>query len=305
MYDFLKTITHHLNFDQLKDRLGTPFISRIDLETGELRPHYDKFGITSYWHTATLNEIKFSVNERIQGNKKRFFLITQGSIHKNHFKGANFNDFTFGNAKEQIENLCKLTAIKPKDFILQNLEFGVNIQTPFEPIKYLNKNLITDKGKPFNKYGPDKNNVSIGYEHKFRQYHKKVYDKGLQYGLNDNLMRFELSYKKMYALNKLGIYNLENLTNPYITPKLEPLLLRGWNEILFNDSINTKLAIKKRDSLFLRTANNPKFWEQSKTDKTYREKRRKFKKLQKANCSGTQDQLKEQIKAKFQHLISN
>jgi hypothetical protein len=305
MLDGIKTITRLNNFDRFKDQIQTPFSSRINTATGELIPHYDKLDIQSYWHTAKIGELKFIVKERIHVRKKSYWLFIQGSIHKNHFEGSNFNDFTFDNVREQINHLSKLTAINAKDFRLQNLEFGVNIQTPFSPIDHLIQNLITDKGEPFNKYAPDKNGISIGYEHPLRQYTKKIYDKGLQYGLSDNLMRYELSYKKMHHLNKIGIYNLEDLAKPNIVKQLEPLLITKWNEILFQDTINPSCSIKKRDKAFLRTAANPKFWEQTKTDKTYREQRRKFKKLQTAYCTGTQDQLKEQIRDKFQYLLTH
>lgn len=213
-------------------------------------------------HPAEYETYRLVMEEIIRINKPtKYILKIKGSLHKNKFNGANYERFYHSNAIEEIEKICNTLEIDSKKAKIENIEIGVNIKVEFVPHSFLTTNLITYKHLQFNQYKPDKKNRRLGYECVLTQYNVKCYDKGLQFDLSYNLMRFELRFKKMQKINPYGIYSLHDLKKPDIVDSLNVLLLDAWNDVLLYEPLkidSTKLT--QLQNSIIRDANNPKYW---------------------------------------------
>ena len=193
-----------------------------------------------------------------------------GSIHKYKNHGLhNYNDFTKTQVHEVINELSKKFEIDPQNSRLNNIEFGVNVNLPFEP-KVLLNSLITHKEKPFTREIED---GKIFYQCKRSQFIIKIYDKGLHYHQVANILRFELKVLKMQFFDKkVELKVLSDLLNDGIYPKLGGILKAYFDEILFDEpSINLKYLNATEKEIYLR-GQNPKTWiTDSRTDSEQKE----------------------------------
>jgi hypothetical protein len=181
-----------------------------------------------------------------------------GSIHKYKNSGLhNHNDFTKTQVHEVINELSKKFEIDLQNSHLNNIEFGVNVNLPFEP-KVLLNSLITHKGEPFTREIED---GKIYYQCKRSQFIIKIYDKGLQYHQVANILRFELKVLKMQFFKTKGIEVsvLADLLNDGIYAKFGGVLKTYFDEILFDESINLKDLNATERETYLR-GQNPKTW---------------------------------------------
>jgi hypothetical protein len=109
----------------------------------------------------------------------------------------------------------------------------------FKPFDYLQQNLILYKYKPFIQYQDDNEGRCLGYECRLNQYWVKCYDKGLQYNLTENLMRFELKFKKMIKINsEFNIKYLHDLTQSDKVNRIKKLLLKAWTDVLLFEDLD-------------------------------------------------------------------
>jgi hypothetical protein len=210
------------------------------------------------------------------------FINLKGSLHK-YFNSANHNhnDFTLIDSFNTIKDLCQRFAINPFNTVLHNLEFGVNVNLPFETKVFLDS-IIRYKSKDYELEQFNGRGYLLRFS--FDQYELKIYDKGLQYLLKDNTLRFELKVRKMHYLESKGI-NINNYVDLFHAgniEKLKQLLLNAFNDLLIYDSsINLKTIKSKREREILTSGSNPKYWANLKlmNTNTYKKKRRQFREL--------------------------
>lgn len=222
--------------------------------------------ITKYltrWETYNI-EIK-QITER---GTNIYYLRLQGSLHKNHFGGTNYLPFTWNDLQHQVRYLCATLHINPIEAKIKGIEIGVNICTPFPVHDFIMQNIIDYQREPFVRYRKDKNRRCIGKVCDISQYSVKIYDKGLQYNLNENLMRYELKFTRMEPLKRYCINTLADLTNFDKVKKLEGLLISAWKRVLIYDipqPIN-KLPVKQYLKDLLRDGQTCEFWERLKKE---------------------------------------
>ena len=217
--DYIKALLKNANTQKLLDnpKFTKTFEKYKDEDTGENSRMILKY--------RNLNIIIFKNNR----------VLLTGSLHYYHTKGIhNYNDFTFQNIIETINNISRLIEIPLYNIILLNIEFGVNINPYFNP-NFIINNLQVHRKKEFLK--PNNFNFKAS---KHQRFWIKVYNKGEQFNRPNHILRIELKYKKMIDLNKLGLYNLENLRIPNIYNNLLKLLITKWDEcIVYDYSIKT------------------------------------------------------------------
>lgn len=253
--------------------------------------------------------IKETIKTQVSGKRSvSYFLIIDGSLHKNYFNGANYLPFTWDCLQTELNKLE--TGLHLSGFLdIVNLEIGVNIPLPFPVFPFLKNNLISYKGNQFNRYNPDKNGICLGYVCPLSQYSVKVYDKGKQFDLPDYLMRFELRYLKMQTLKERGIKHLSDLTDLSKVNGLLNLLLTAWdNTVLFDSSIDLKKPnIKNKDRELLKEGRRPGYWEQLKETNTrrYNHYRKKFRLLVADYGEGWHKKIRELIKTQWENLFKN
>ena len=272
---------------------------RIDTTTTTHRGKFETFDII----------VKEVMNEAT--GKQSFYLTVKGSLHKNHFKGSNYLPFTWQDLQDQINHVCKNLCINPNTAQISTLEIGLNIPTTFEVTPFIRRNIICYKGYSFSSYTPDRQGKCLGKVcAKPKQYSIKIYDKGLQFDLPDNLLRFEQRFLKMQPLNKKGIKYLSDLQNFTKVDSLKEILFKSWNEVLIFDvpgNVKT-LSIKQSEIELLNDGKNPIFWEGLKETvkgDQYKYQINKFKKLVAKYGNNWRTTINHLLKKEWQTLFKN
>ena len=248
------------NFEVWRRSLDLSFTANVDTFNGLITAKR-RNDTTIITHRGKWETFDLVVKEILQDStgKQIFHLTVKGSLHKNHYNGANYLPFTWQQLQQQITHLCNTLSLNPSQAQISTLEVGVNIVTPFTVTPFILQNLINYKGKYLTRYPQD-----LGVTCRGTQYEVKIYDKGKQNELPHNLMRFELKYFKMQCLNGKGIKYLSDLQNFEKVNGLQPLLLNAWNNVLLFDILENvrNLPLKEHEINLLIEGQNPKFWEQ-------------------------------------------
>jgi hypothetical protein len=214
--------------------------------------------------------------------KKPPYVKLQGSLHYCiNGKRDNSNQFTIQQVKHTIKQVAANFGFNPNDALLRCFEAGANIITPKNPNEFL-RGLIMHRSKPFINQSGRKMNF---YHCDHISTVVKCYDKGLQFGTTDYIMRFEIRFKKMQAASKFQIKSLADLTVNSKLIKLAQHINKTFTEILVYDhSIKT-------DALPIKTKNNLlqgqiySYWQNIENLNTRKSKLRVFKQLV-VSCAG-------------------
>lgn len=313
LFDGIKLFSRIDNVEDWKQSTNVDLFTPIDNATGLIKSKLrNRNGVMfqSVTHTGSFETYKIKVKENIpisnltsptpsyQNNN----ITIVGSLHKNHYGGENHLPFSYDGLVSQVNKLSEKLKIHPHETDLQNIEIGVNIPFNKSPIEFLTNHLLMYKGKPFERYVPDRNGVSIGYVCYGTQYDVKVYDKGLQYGLPNFLMRFELRFKKMQLLNtRFGIYTLFDLLNNNNYEALTELLRVGWDNVMLRDETPLKSKLKAKERQLIIDGSNVFFWQQlqKKDVRQFNYLRNKYKSI----CADKGNNYHTKLKSKLNILI--
>lgn len=230
------------------------------------------------------------------------------SLHKyfNSSTGAgnqNYNDFSFSNICQTVTSVVEYFGDEILIADVINIEFGVNIAPPI-PTSELLKNCHSHRKKPF---AVEKDDGKQYYNGKHSQYRVKIYDKGLQNGLSDPLLRFELHFGKMGKIRPLGVTMFRDLLNPKIYPRLLNLLLSEWDKVLYIDTTLTNAPTAKLKAKFKGWKNHD-FWTQlfeKKTAKNVCLEVKKYNKYVAAYSKGLQRQTRDLMQKKWEQLTNS
>jgi hypothetical protein len=294
------------DFQKWKLQTGIVFYTKLNIDSGLIScREYDNH--RTYRHTAKLGHYKLTVREVHKNDIEPIYWLTiEGSLHENYFNGQNHSRFLFAHIQWEIHDLCNKLYLKPSNLILRNCEVGVNIKLPYPPLDYIKTAMILFKEKPFVDF-EEKNGVCIGIYCKSTEYWIKIYDKGLQFNLKENLMRFEIKYKKMTTLNKYGIRTFADLLNESRVNNLIELLAKAWNNILFYEpGINpSALSLTKHQYELLMQGVNRNYWVQLKKRNKglFNKRRTAFKSLIKQHRSGTYVDILPLLKNEWERLL--
>ncbi|MEO6232886.1 MAG: hypothetical protein ABJB11_19710 [Ferruginibacter sp.] len=301
------------DFEAWKKLTNLSFTNTVITDTGEIstKKRYDETITTHRAKWETFDLIVKEVFNFITG-KKVFHLTIKGSLHKNHYGGKNYLPFTWQQLQQQINQICKTLQINPTVAQISTLEVGVNIVTPFEVTPFIMEKIINYKGDPFNRYEKDGNGFCLGIYCTLTQYVIKVYDKGLQNQLPQNLMRFEKRFLRMQVLNKMGIKFLSDLLNEDKIKKLLPMLLEAWQNVLIYDiedlqKLTKTYNFKGNEIDLLTSGQNPKYWECLKKEnkRQFNYQREKFKRLVAKNGANWQQLVNGLIQIEWKELFKN
>lgn len=207
---------------------------------------------------AEFNALKFELVPSTVSNAVHANL--RGSLHRYHNAGgANADKYTFENVCATIDELQTNFGITPETSALENIEFGVNIETD-RPAQWYINNLVAHKNLRFVELVFER--VKVGKQCIKQQYRIKVYDKAKQAKQpTKNILRIEVQVNKMSALKPFGIATLADLRN---RAKIAPLgaFLAGVVDsiVMFDTRANTDKMTRPEMKRFMQyqTAN---FWE--------------------------------------------
>jgi len=241
MVDYIKGFTYLPGLAQkLLNSEYLHFEMKVDEETGEIK-----------YQEAQYKNLKFKIFPSV-GRVK-----ISGSVHKYWNCGLhNYNDFNIRDIGYVLRDLEDKFGIDLKEVRLENIEFGVNVVTSYDPNVLLN-NLIVFKNHPFDKmriHGSGKGKVV-----ELSQYIIKIYNKSLQYGLLNNVLRYEIKIKKMKYLNQGAIYLSDLLDPEFIRSGFENLV-SSIKDLIITEQIDKKTLLSKYRQKFSEL-NNPRSWE--------------------------------------------
>lgn len=256
-----------------------------------------------YPYKTNLENLEIIINEKSG--------YVKNSVHKlknvlMSGQDHNYNDFSYSEFVSLMDYL-KGNIIDVMETNLTQLEFGLNIDVPKSAKAIIKESILMHNLKRrtalrrFNGKG-----YLLEFEH--YNYTIKVYDKAKQYGLMENILRFEIKFKGKKEFNKLGIYNLEDLKNRENLKTLFRYLMKRFDELLIVDKLIGNMQIPEKDIDRLNSFSSFFYWENlSKEDKRQTKTRHKvkyFKLLERYDLLKTKQMLRNQLVQKFEKLIN-
>ena len=242
--DFIKGEIINYDTDIILNKLN--FVENINRDTGEIETPTDKNGIErKEKRTAKYKNLIFSYYVE----SKR--LIILGSLHTLWNDGKhNYNDFHLNAFNDVLNHLKSEFSIDAYQIKLLQLEWGYNIKPPMETNKIIT-GCMFHKWKPFDSKISSNKGKYYQAEHT-KNYLIKIYNKGQQFKLKDEVLRIErkqLNYLAYALKNEIG-QTLGDLINSDFKG-LHDTLVKNWNEILFFDPIisDKERVIAYRDPL--------------------------------------------------------
>ena len=268
MIDYFKAFINYRNDTRFKElrEAGTfaVAVETTDTGTGEVKEAYlyKNISITPTGEGFILAGSLHKYRSIIKG------IATCEQIDKH--QGYNGDLFTLQDITEIIAHLCGVLDISPHVCTLQNIEIGVNNVVTFAPFDFL-KGVLYHRNdySPTIKHGGN----YIQFEH--NEYYIKLYNKGRQYELPNNVIRVEIKVMKMRKLIEAGI-NISTLAdiNESTLKQAFNLLYNEFNEVIYYDySLKTEGLTEAKQRKVLEYQNRT-FWEGLTKKERYREKDR-------------------------------
>lgn len=243
MIDWFKIELMNRPADELRQKLD--FINPVILKTRKIVGTHE----TAYIQLYDIKDCAISVKIFRSGR-----VWVQGSIHK-FWDGHNHSIFTIDEALKAFARLFEILGIEAADAKILQLEYGLNLNTDFNPNLFIDR-LICFKSKPFEGMGKYEKIGKVCYQ---KEYDLKIYNKGKQYKLKNNVLRIEKKIKDSYHLKRIGISTITDLT----AAKAEQMtidLCQCIDEVIFNDKSIDETKLTTRQKLALSKYRNADFW---------------------------------------------
>lgn len=236
----------------------------------------------------------------------------KGSIHKwyniqRNLDEQNYNDFTFSDVVNAIDMLALVTG--SDEMFISRLEFGFNIETNL-CLDDVIKNSFLFYNKSICKELSTFNGKGLLKRFETSKYDFKVYDKGLQYDLNNekiSTLRIEIVYKTSSELEKLKIRYLKDLKNKSKVRGVFLDFLKKFNKMTILDNFDTVSDASKTCMLY--KYSNPIYWNMHFKKISSSFKHRKYREfntlLSELDLVSTKNLLINKLKEKYIYLINN
>ena len=223
--------------------------------------------------------------------------LKDGSIEKyDSYKGFNGNQYTISQIQESIKHLENLFSLNANQFIIQNIELGINADVNFNPQSFI-KGLLYHSGKPF----------EYRYQEHFAQalhqrYVLKIYNKSNQYKMKTPTLRVELKMITVDQTRPLGIKTLADI-NTTTLDRAFKLLLKKLDEVVYYDNTIKKESLSKSQHNRLDRYSNPRYWMDNLTKQNRLHHKNKLNKITALRSLNLKKQITHSIKEKFMGII--
>lgn len=244
MIDWIKFEAYPPAPDKLRHKLD--FMRPVNIETGEVYGTHEAAFLRMRRERDAVAKLQLYPSGR---------LLVTGSLHK-FYHGINHTDFSVSDLYKSINHICDIIGITPIASHILQMEYGVNLRTPFAPKELLDR-LICMKYKSFNAMKPIH---GIGRDCYMGDWGIKTYDKGKQYGLPYHLLRVEKKVTNSRYLRKMDVQTLADLT-PAGLECLGRDLLKMFKHVLIIDRSIKDDDLTGRQRLALANYRNPGYWE--------------------------------------------
>jgi len=205
------------------------------------------------YHSETGRRVSVDEVKQIDKRSYKNMLFTRygerleitGSIHYLFNNGVhNANRFTVADCIMIIRTFIEQFQLTPQLCTVVNLEFGINVISPFDvkkvvtSLRYHSKNEF--RTLPTYQYSKQSNRFDTrgnANTHKII----KAYAKGLQefegYKPEPNTFRFEVKSKRAKYIKTLGIRTINDLLNPDVYLICKDHLMHEWGQVLLIDNV--------------------------------------------------------------------
>jgi hypothetical protein len=231
-------------------------------------------------------------------------LIT-GSIHKyfNCLVGLgnqNYNDFTLIDVQFVLNDFQNRFGIDIGNARVENLEFGLNLITPFCPNLFLDA-LVSYKNNSLNTMrirGQGK-----GKEVYLQRYAMKFYNKGLHQGQKENILRIERKVYKMDSIGR-GIIYLRTILDANFANHCFNLLMGSFKKLVIAEPLNNSILSKPQVKIY-EMCINPLNWPKMKRNYRYKSKLQFEQIIQKYGTLQFKSIVTDLMKSKVKQLLTN
>lgn len=246
--------------------------------------------------------------------------VLEGSIHKyfNHIKRKEFmkenpyEDYDYlldNNYNDFYYDECKLALNSLKEFFegldlnnatIASLEYGFNLKVLKKPRSYIDYNFLLFEYKPpFNNYDEsDKRFVKF----KHNRFLFKVYDKSLQKGLKENIIRIEIVLTGT-RLQEVKIKNIDDLLSSHKIEEINLMFTENFDKFLVIDNRFEDKTLLEQARMEVGNALEPSYWKNRKGKPNLSRYKSKFRELlTKNNLMKTKSYFNNLLNSKFEQL---
>ncbi len=261
MIDGIKCTVHGVDANSLKQKFD--FFTPVNENTGEAQPY----------SSARWDNLRLTLHQKGTCS-------VRGSLHKLAHGGLNSTDFSYPELVACIGLMADTFEARPENFVLHNVEFGVNLD--YSPAEIIDNLLLYG----FNAFVPmsTKRRQLAGMVCELSKYSLKVY------GKNQALLRLETHVSRMQQLQSISGSGLtfDNLQDKTILAGLGGSLLETWDKVLIREEIDWN-GLKSRERDVLTMGRYPHFWTdlQKSNPGNYKKKRERFFELQQLHQTTT------------------
>lgn len=250
----------------------------------------NKLVFTPVFERETTDTVKYWYNE-FNSLKTKVYesggVYLSGSLHKYFNSGVhNHNQYNQTAYLETIKQLKTIYGIEPEHLRIIQIEYGVNIPPPIPTNDILN-NLLQHKNKDFEQ--KISNEFGKYYQSEHANYILKVYNKALQYGCKDEILRIEIKQTNWSEYRKQGLYTLKDFNDSNKIGFVNNLLTK-LNQIVFYDPTNVNIEKWGKYS-------HINFWRElrSKSHNTQKKHRDRLKTLNSIQGTNVQNRLTDEV----------
>ena len=268
MIDYFKAFINYRNDTRFKELCEAGIfavaVETTDTGTGEVKEAYLYKNMTitpagtGFVLAGSLHKYRSIIKD----------IATSAQIDKH--QGFNGDLFTLQDITDTITHLCGVLDISPHVCTLQNIEIGVNNVVTFAPFDFL-KGVLYHR----NDYSPTIKHGGNYIQFELNEYYIKLYNKGRQYELSNEVIRVEIKVMKMRKLIEAGI-NISTLAdiNQSTLKQAFDLLYNEFNEVIYYDyNLKTDGLTEAKQRKVLEYQNKA-LWEGLTKKERYREKDR-------------------------------
>jgi len=231
--------------------------------------------------------------------------FVQNSLHClfNNINGAtinrNDNDFSYSNLLTSLDFVQNISDYPLDEMnISEGLEFGFNLEVPFDVDDFILNSCVLLKYKPL-----DNTDIKTLISFTNGYCRLKIYNKAKQFSLPKSLLRIELKFIDKRAFNKLGIFTLADLAEKDNLYKIYEVMHNLINEhLMVVDNIAIRNFSDYKNKKLHRFCSS-KFWNELPKSQLKFEKERCKKALSKNNLLVNKKILLSLMEAKFYELI--
>jgi len=195
----------------------------------------------------------------LEGSLHSFHNAVNG-LTSNHDKQkwVNYNDFTFSDLLKVLDILKEKLNYDLSQTKITICELGFNVIIDVPPKDFIDNHVLMYKLRYpcFNPKYKDRMKIK---KCELENYYLKIYDKSLQFGLSDNILRYEIGFKSD-ELKECDVCSLEDLRSEDRISSLCNSLMKKYESLMIVDdySGNKRMSVSNRNKMIKYT--NPQFW---------------------------------------------